>query len=142
MTQDAFIVAARGMFQPSPVDVGHVPNWLRRRILKKVRHSGTQGKCGQAVLHYALAATDAWDAFDHWGSIEDGDQFVSEPYSVNAAKLAAAIRFADLVGLSFWINAISWHFPGQAVRFCFELKQDSGPAVRPVLRPSINPLLK
>lgn len=112
--QERHIAACRELLQPIPVRPSHVPGWLARRIRQRL---GIRG-CADALLHRALAL--AGFTVDHWGSIDGGQRFVSEPYP-EPNDLAGAERFAALLGLRLKIDANSWWYPGFTLRLTFTL---------------------
>ncbi len=124
---EAWIAEARRILNPSPVRAEHVPDWLRRRMLKAFpstsghRHRNTRG---WAVLQDALrsfAHSSYW--CDHPGSTWmngiGGTAFVVEPYTLNQYHLAEIAEFARQVGCKYEVSANSWHFPGNTVRVIF-----------------------
>ena len=120
---------ARQLLQPSPVELHHVPNWLRRQILRTLRGGPDRPPryCtgGLEAFQHAISVTRTGSAFDHWGSMLDGDGlrvFVSEPYlSIEGVK--AAERFAERFELELSISSNSWWFPGQTTRLIFRLAE-------------------
>jgi hypothetical protein len=118
---------ARKLLNPSEVRLNHVPNWLRRRLLKKI---GTEYGLtdGGSVIRYAMDRLKI--TFDHWGSTDfyGTPAFVSEPYA-SAEDVADAVRFAEAVDLELRILPNSWWYPGQTLRLLFTLPQAEREAV-------------
>jgi hypothetical protein len=111
-----------------PVQLHHVPNWLRLVAIKKLglpwhRHAGW-AVVEELMRRYAPQGA-GW--LDHWGSSRRGDQvvFVSEPYGLTHEALAGLLALADDVGVDLSIDATSSWFPTRTLRI--ELSPRSGP---------------
>ena len=83
----------REILQPTVVELGDVPNWFRRRLMKVFGNArGLRG--GEAVLNRAVEAHfENSDWLDHWGSTESGKVFVSEPYELTPKSVALIESF-------------------------------------------------
>lgn len=118
------IQAARELLKPSEVRLHHVPRWLARRIRAKLGKSPRSYHSAFDDVQRAAAATAAngsayW--LDHFGSttFKGRPAFVAEPY-LSADMIPDAIRFAELLGLTFDIRPNSWWYPGQTTRLVFQ----------------------
>lgn len=110
---------ARELLQPSEVDIAHVPNWFRLRLMKAFKNPWRMTS-GQAMLHHAVDVHFKYgDWLDHWGSTEGGKVFVSEPYQLLAGEVAELDSFATKLGVKWYISACSWWYPGQTIRVAF-----------------------
>ena len=110
------IQARRRVMKPSEVDLHHVPNWFRRRLLKAYGCSD-RDTAGWAVLCHARDAND-WTWLDHHGSTKwDGQPaFVSEPYGVTAKELQQVADMCERCGLFYRVSANSYWYPGSTIR--------------------------
>jgi hypothetical protein len=121
-SQAIHIAQSRQLLNPSPVRHGHVPNWLRLRILKRIG-CHDRDTAGAAVLGVAVSGhnyiLDYW--LDHWGSTNHRGRtaFVTEPYNGTPDVLEAAARFAERLGIKWHVCANSWWYPGWTVRILF-----------------------
>ena len=116
------IEEARRILKPRKVRAGHVPNWLRRKMLKRFGcESGYTDAWSvlQQTLGRLYGGRPRW--LDHYGSSKQGDVnvFVAEPYSLTAADLRDVAAFATELGLSVAVGSNSWHYPGATVRIEF-----------------------
>ena len=114
------ILAFREMFRPSPVRLQHVPDWLRRRILKA--HGCRDGMTdGWSVLHNAAGPMPRW--LDHFGSttLPNGKRaFVSEPYGFTHEMATELQAFCEPMGLRYHVSANAWWNPPSTVRIVIE----------------------
>ncbi|GAG45563.1 unnamed protein product, partial [marine sediment metagenome] len=55
--------------------------------------------------------------FDHFAF--NGDELISEPYSLTLAQLKKIIERCEEKGLTFYITGRSYHFPGETLRVVF-----------------------
>ncbi len=107
----------------SPVRSGHLPNWLRLRLLK-VLDPKPSGIITWAVMT-AVREQFGRRWLDHWGSThatrqgQDVVAFVSEPYAMQSAAMKQAIKFADAVGCEFCVTATSVWYPTRTLRLLF-----------------------
>jgi len=119
-----WIDQAREFLKPTVVELNHVPNWLRLRLIKHFKipreyHSGHQS------LYYAASESfhpnRGTDWLDHWGSttIYDRSCFVSEPYSLNTQDKDLIDLFANRARLTVFYSANSYWFPSQSLRIGF-----------------------
>ncbi len=108
----------RGLEEPLPVRLHHVPNWLRLRILRVwPKGEPKYMTAGDWLLNRLLFSTgalvgDVW--LDHWGSVPQiGTRvpaFVSEPYGFREEQLEAAVCFAKALGLTLAVSQPgAWH---------------------------------
>jgi len=118
------IQAARELLKPSEVRLHHVPRWLARRIKAALGKSSRRYYSAFDEVQRAAAATAAngsayW--LDHFGSttLHGRPAFVAEPY-LSPSMIPDAIRFAELLGLTFDILPNSWWFPGRTTRLVFQ----------------------
>ena len=96
--QRAQIEAARELLKPTPVRLHHTPRWARREF----KLYGTK---------------PSW--CDHWGStkLPDGRvAFVSEPYDISPGTLCEIDAIAKRHGWTWWLEALSWWYPGHTFR--------------------------
>lgn len=122
--QRQHIEAARELLKPSPVRHHHVPDWLRRRCLKRFGTGGNGDTSGWHVIHHAVeqvvdGRSRHW--LDHFGSTTIGDRraFAIEPYNLTRPCLADVFRLGDELGLDVEIDANSWWYPGRTIRVLF-----------------------
>lgn len=108
---------ARELLGATEVRLHHVPNWLRRAILKVVPTPARGCTTGHACLDRALHHTGDRGWCDHYGSTTLAGKlvFVSEPY-LSLGDLDAARRFADLLGVELSISPLSWWYPSSTTR--------------------------
>lgn len=128
------IESARAVLNPSPVDAHHVPDWLRRRAMK--RFGCNRGDTtGWGVLFHAVRqvdptgkATCAW--LDHWGVTpwHGKTALAAEPYSLSADDVASIDRFARELGIEWRLSSNSWWFPGRTIRVLFFEAEQEGKA--------------
>ena len=106
----------RRVLDPSKVDLHHMPNFFRRRLLKAYGcvHGITSGN---AVLEHAQAL-NGWTWLDHHGSTSwRGRQaFVSEPYHLTNEEHQQVAEMCERCGLEHHIDATSSWFPGWTIR--------------------------
>lgn len=117
---ETLIATARWLLRPAPVRLHHVPNWLRRRILRTLGCRDGLTK-GPNVLMHAVSRTTKPSAsswLDHWGSSRQNDVtvFVTEPYSVTEGCLQAVGAFCRVLHLEWYVSSNTWWFPGRTVR--------------------------
>jgi len=125
------ISAARELFKPSPVRLHHVPDWLRRRMLKAFG-SAHRDTSGWGVLNHALrGGQDFW--LDHWGTttLPNGHRaFVSEPYGFTPEMARGLQEFCKPMGVSYYVSANSWWYPGWTVRIVIEEPEPQATTLR------------
>lgn len=110
--QQEFIEKMRALAKPSPVRLHHEPRWLLKRIHKS---------CGRSMRVWEYAHSERFGFFlDHWGTVDDGKVFVSEPYPT-ARMIAAADAFSESLGLQIYIRANSHWNPGSTIRLEFRV---------------------
>ena len=119
--------SAREILQPTTVNLCHVPNWLRLRLLKEFgcRDRSTSGfdvLQHASNIHFCFPS----DWLDHWGSTEGGRVFVSEPYQVMPRVVALLDSFAKRLGIVWHIDANSWWNPGSTIRLAFYEHEETG----------------
>ena len=107
----------------SPVRQGHLPNAIRRRLIKALAIPRTCS-AGWEVLHYACNRLGRlW--LDHWGSTVkeiDGEKvvcLVSEPYGLTQEAAEQALRFAQVAGCRLQVDAASEWYPTHCLRLWF-----------------------
>lgn len=49
----------------------------------------------------------------------NGDEFISEPYSLTLEQLKKTIELCEEKGLTFYITGRSYHYPGETLRVVF-----------------------
>ena len=112
----------RELLRPSPVKVNHVPDWLRKRVLRALGPWGRHDLLdGFSVLQAAIQKLGI-GPFDHFGSTtwHGIAAFVSEPYCATSDVVGAAL-FAERLDLEFRIEPNSWWYPMQTTRLLFTL---------------------
>lgn len=133
---EILIEKARDLLSPSPVKLGHLPQWFAsacRTALKK-HHIPIERYDLPETLMYKVAETaskneDGQSAsitwIDHWGStVHNGRQaFVTEPY-LSAQDVANAVKMAKMLDLEIDIDSNSWWFPGETTRIAFLKPKD------------------
>ncbi len=114
----------------SPVRSGHLPNWLRLRILKVLDPKPSATNKWAVMLAMQRQFGSGW--LDHYGSTrvtqqgQDVVAFVSEPYAMQSAAMKQAIEFADAVGCEFCVTATSVWCPTRTLRLLFVPATGSG----------------
>ncbi len=107
---------ARRLLQPSEVNLRHIPNWFRKRLMKV--YGCEHGlRAGLDVLGHARRVND-WTWLDHRGSTTWRGQtaFVSEPYNLTAGELQQIADMCERCGLHYHVSANSWWNPGRTIR--------------------------
>jgi hypothetical protein len=101
--QKKLIDQARAVLTPTKVKLSHVPRWFKK--------SGLFGP--------GRSTNKRW--LDHWGStkVNGEEAFVSEPYDIGSEALLECEEIAKRLGLVFYIDANSWHYPGRTLRLVF-----------------------
>ena len=120
MSPNKFSAQVRELLKPTAVRSSHVPDWLRRELLK-VYGCPNRDTAGFAVLQHATG--DAlWSWLDHWGSTKIGDKlcFVSEPYDVSIEELSQIDSLARRIGCPWYLSPNSWWYPGRTIRIVIE----------------------
>ena len=117
---------AREILQPTEVNLHHVPNWFRRRLLRVFgcRDRSTRGfdvLQHAATVHFGFPAN--W--LDNWGSTDGSRVFVSEPYQVSPRVVALLDSFAKRLGIKWHIDANSWWNPGSTIRLALYESQET-----------------
>lgn len=124
--QERMILELRERLKPSPVRIGHVPNWFRLALLKAYG-CAFGDTSGAGILHEAsIRWRGSW--LDHWGStrLANGEVvFVAEPYDFSPANAAECEQIAVALGCRWYPEANSWWWPGQTKRIVFS--QTVGP---------------
>jgi len=103
----------------TPVRWGHVPTWLKKRT----RPYALDLTC-YTTAHPLFGGGAEW--LDHWGTTIDADgeeDFVSEPYHLNAEGMRGLLHFAAALDLYFIVRAASAYFPTHSLRIKFMPKE-------------------
>jgi hypothetical protein len=100
-TQARFLVCARQLLKPTPVDRGKLPRRFEK-IADKLRGLGL-------LDHYGMTVWEGCRAF------------VTEPYGqgVPETDLEAIALIAAQCGCGYYLTANSWHYPGRTLRILF-----------------------
>lgn len=118
------IEAIRAITKPSPVRLHHEPRWLlklaRDRLRAMKRHIPSGSKLW--MLCHTLGIDPHF--MDHWGTTDNGETFVCEPY-LSHRDLIAAIAFADMLRLDLDVSAVSEWNPPSTIRLSFTRKQET-----------------
>lgn len=117
---DERIKSMRRLMEPSPVRTGHVPGWLGL-ALRRAYYPGYSGVISNSAwysLTYAQARLGTFSWLDHYGtSVIGGIRcFVGEPYGFSSECAKQLCRIQSDTGLTWWVTANSWHYPGYTVR--------------------------
>lgn len=141
----AEVQACREVLKPTPVRLGHVPAWFRKRLLKAYGHSNSPSRTsfdastsGTEVLKHALcqmnngragaAVAVAFDGFDtvwlmHWGTTIVNDwgwtgrqAFVSEPNHFTSETAKQLDAFCGPPALTWYVSTNSYHNPKCTIR--------------------------
>lgn len=135
------------LLKPDPVRLHHEPRWLLRLVDAAIRDRGSYPSRAFGLWGKILNLGIHPHFLDHWGSIKNGTEFVSEPY-LRDDQLRAAMQFADAVGLQLHISAVSEWNPPSTVRLIFSVpepispplpKQATQPSESPLSRPTDSP---
>lgn len=94
----------------SPVQWGHVPKWLKKRLAPH--------KLDLTCYTAAHSLLGGADWLDHWGTtIEGGEEaFVSEPYQLTAEGMRGLMYFVNALDLSVMVRASSAYYPTYSLR--------------------------
>src|SRR5262245_34339497 len=114
--QTQSIAERRRLLQPSPVQRGHVPQWL---AVACRRGLGIKSPRNYDAFMAAVCRTGGGTWLDHYGSTTHSDgttAFVSEPYDLTASDFKAINRLCGTIGARWGLSANSWHFPGKTLR--------------------------
>ena len=115
------IEAARELLQPSPVQVGVMPEWFASRLK---RAFGTLDPDKRDAISDRFAARRE-HVFDHAGQSIIPDRFIDpacfvcEPYGLDSATCILISRLCGDLGCYYLIDANSWHYPGKTIRVIF-----------------------
>lgn len=128
---DREIAKRRAIFQPTPVNLHHIPRWFAQ-CLKPYRHR--HDTTLEAFERMRRAVGDSW--LDHWGSTKivrrSGQQlseetyFVSEPYGLSPQGVRALAELERVTGIRWSVEANSWWYPGRTLRIVIEPPRAAG----------------
>lgn len=120
------IAEYRKLMKPTHVKLHHIPRWMVRLLAAAVRKAGRRYYRGD--MHMAIHAMgfECVRFMDHWGSIERGTIFVSEPYPY-VGMCGDVERFAELIGCEVIIGAVSEWNPPYTIRLEFREKREQMP---------------
>jgi hypothetical protein len=113
---NARIEQARKVLEPKRVRKEHIPQWLKTRMRCYLR---AQGKPYGDFYSAVVGIVGSFSFLDHYGTIDSGNVFVSEPYLLPQHVILAE-AFASRLGILFSIDANSYHFPGRTTRLRFQ----------------------
>ena len=122
-----WVAEIRKLIRPTHVKRGHIPRWVTQRLAAAVRKAGQRYYKGE--LHVALRKigfTSGGNFLDHWGSVDRGTFFVSEPYPYYGI-LQDAVKFAELLDCAVTVDARSEYNPPGTIRLEFVPKQEQMP---------------
>lgn len=119
--QERKLAEIRKAIGADEVRLHHEPKWLKQRIAEAVKRLALpRAYRGEIIGAWRFAqligGTASW--LDHWGSIDEGDVFVSEPY-LNVDHIAFALRFAIELDLRCDVSSVSWWNPPATTRLVF-----------------------
>ncbi len=125
--QAKLIADARRLLRPSPVRIHHIPNWFRLALLKAYGCDRGDTSAHSVLRHAEHASGQWWHWLDHWGSTTYHGRpcFVSEPYHLSEADVAAIAELCRRCNLDFHLSSNSWWFPGSTVRAVISQKQSN-----------------
>lgn len=118
--RDPVIDELRKTYKPTPVRQHHLPKWFKTKLANWLKAEGYRP--GREPL-YVFSYVTEW-SLDHWGSSENGQVFVSEPYRSPTTEGAAAMlaknkHIAEILDCDFSELANSYWFPGRTTRYEF-----------------------
>lgn len=117
------LAAIRAITKPSHVRLYHEPAWLKKLIRQRLRMAGTRVPPGANVWVLCRAMGVDPHFLDHWGTVENGRVFVSEPY-LSTQDMKHAIVFSELLGLNLDIDAASEWNPPSTIRLSFSIPKE------------------
>jgi len=105
----------------SPVELGRVPDWLRRRMLKVFGPTDCGYTDGHSLFAYWARKCKSLPWIDHWGTtVIDGQKIlVSEPYLRRSCDFSDVAEFAESLGCELVIDETSYWYPGKTLRLAF-----------------------
>ena len=125
--QERRISTIRATIGADEVRLHHEPRWIKQRIsaaikLLSLRRAYPGEDVGVWRFVEMLGENPSW--IDHWGSIESGVAFVSEPY-FNIDHTSSVLAFANALDLRCDVSSVSWWNPPSTTRLVFRPKSVS-----------------